>query len=441
MIADHGGFDVFLEVGSEPLTTLAAGVFPIPAVTQTISLPALGVSGPATFTPTVRTVQPIAGPALRINLDIALDFQAATPIGPVAIGTGSATAPMTAQVIATLSVSGLQVRAATVAGLGATLSVDLSSDPGLTLVLADVVATSGTAAAAAALVAIQNALMNALQNSLSAVPALAQTLFTFPTNLTPTSPPTAGLAIAVTRGTLLVGATLGGTPGTLSAATTDNLREGSGEGVALIFSNRALLQDLLRPAVLAAMPLTGGSFLPGHPFFWTGAMPIVPTDLGSINLTSVRASTATPNRILLDLSLSGSLGEGAVTVNATLRVTATVTLSLVGGNVVLNLVTGPVAVLSASADIAWWVYVGGIFTGGALLATALGVVDLVADGIIADEITRRVNTGMFPNISVPLPVGLGVGFTPGRVAMLVAMPRAVGGVFELPHELLLTLRN
>lgn len=441
MIADHGGFDLLLELGGDALAGLAAGAVPLVPVTRNINLPALGVSGPATFTPTVASVQPVAGPALNITLDVALDWDANTPVGPVTIGEDS-DAPIRATVTVNLGVNGLQLVANTAGGLNPVVTVDLSEDAGVTVILAEVAATAGPAAAEAALVALQQALANALVNALGAVPAVTVPLFTFPANLTPTSPATVPpLVIGVARGALLIGVTLGGTPGALAAVTNDNLFEASGEAISMVISNRALLQDLVRSAVVAGFPLPAGGFIAGHPFFWTGSLAVVNTDLGPINLTSVRASTAGPNRVLLDMAVRGNLAEGAVSVNARLRATATIGLAIVGGALTLTLTVAPIAVLNASADIAWWVYAAAAFGGGALLAAAVLVVDLVADGIIRDEIAARINTGMFPNVSVALPAGLGGGLVPGRVVMLLGPPRVTLGSIEIANDLLLTLRN
>ncbi len=442
MIGDHGGFDLLLEVGAEALANLAQAAFPVPPFSRPVNLPALGVSGTANFTPTIGSVQPVAGPALNITLNVALDLDANTPLGPVTVGADS-DAPIRASVVASLSVDALDVIAGTVAGLDPDITVDLSDDAGVTLILAAVAATEGPEAAEAALVALENGIADALRDALAVVPARSQTLFTFPSSLAPTAPATAPpLVIGVARGALQIGVTLGGTPGSLAAVTNDNLLEASGEAIALIVSNRALLQDLVRNAVVAGFSLPASGFNASHPFFWTGAVQLVGTDLGPINVTRVRASTAGPNRVVLDLTVAGNLAEGAVSVNASIRATATVGIAVVGGAMTLTMTIAPIAVLSASADIAWWVYAAAAFGGAPLLAAAIAVVDLVADGIIRDEIADRIDTSMFPNVSVALPPQLSGGLAPGRVAMLAGPPRITpNGIVDIANDLLLTLRT
>ena len=441
MITDHGGFDLLLEVSDDTLASLARTAFPISPITTNISLPQLDIDGQAVFTPTITVVQPVSGPALNITLGVGLEYDTNSRVGSVVIGANSDN-PVQALVTANLAVAGLQVQATTPAGLNPDVSVDLSDDAGLTVILAEIAATSGTEAAEAAKVIIEDEIASALINEMASLPALTSTLFTFPANLTTAGPATAPpLVIAVNRGALLIGVTLGGAPGNLAAVTSDNLREENGEAVAIVIQNRALLQDLVRPEVEEAFPLPAGGFNATHPFLWTGAIAMVNTDLGPINLVSVRASTAGPNRVVLDLAANGNLAGGAVIVNAAFRATATVGIAIVGGALTLTFTIGPIAVLNARADIAWWVYVAGTFGGGALLATAIAIVDLVADGVIRDEIAAQIDTLMFPNVAVALPTGLGADLAPGRVAMLAGPPRITAGIVEITNDLLLTIRN
>jgi hypothetical protein len=192
-----------------------------------------------------------------------------------------------------------------------------------------------------------------------------------------------------------------GLGGTSILLTRTNLLRRTSDGqpldvAALIASNVGALSCFIRPRIAPALGLTPTGFNSGHPFSWSGRVPLpipvgaLPTGISGAFVTSVLAGIDGTNlRLLAEVDVDGV--ANAFRVRAAIDTTFSLTATVMGGRTI-TLTIAPLGSPSVRSDvsIAGWVYVAGFLTGGAVLAGALAAIDafggLAANGVIASII-------------------------------------------------------
>jgi hypothetical protein len=431
MIIDHGRFDILAELGPSLLLDILRIRIDLRAASTNISTPEISSAIDSSFS--IEEVSfNLFAPQVFITLKNVLRLRpTAAPVTDYFI------------LVADITPDGLNVV------LNSDMTpirffdpgIDIGSIPDVELIIAEIIAREGDAAGRSARDRIQrefNAARDEAARSLAPIENLF--LFDFPAMLNETAPPTTSLALGTRNGSLRLGGHLGGRGGgSHERILNDNLLETAREVGLFIIPNATLLGDFLRPSVDARFSLSGnGSFVPDHPLSWSGSSTLFPTDVGNLNLTAVRASTSSPNRIVLDLSAGARLAGGAINIHVRMRAIMTLTATRDGSNLNLIPTLLPVEVIEARVDVEAWVYAAIAFGGGPYFLGVLAVADSIVDGELHRLLTGIINSSMLPTIV--LNFGIPIIPTPNRVVMLLAEPRILPSLVEpITGDLLVTL--
>jgi hypothetical protein len=420
-IADHGGFDILIDVSPSLITRTIGRGLALPPISQPFTTPE--ASGTATVQLTASDVRLQPGNIIVVELSLAgsrIEVTSAEGFPTIPAALRTITLAGTVSIRDTLDASGLDAVIDTTAnpgrgtpGITVTLDRDaLLSSPLVVLLVARAFVLGGEEAAARTretLVSTTTALLETqLRGVLGSVP-IRQTLLSFPANLAPgtgvpdTRPP---IVLSSPTGTLRIGTTLGGAPGNMGLISRSNL--GSGDGIAFIVSNACLLRDLVRPLLDRRFGLTAsGTFLPSDPFLWTGRAPIAIPGVGTAFMTNLSVFVDELQRVVLAFSVTASFAEGGISVHASLRVPAAIAVASGAGGLVATFTPAPAVVTSSRVDVEAWVYIAIAFGGGPLLVAALAAADAIADGEIAGPLATAVN-GAISAITIPIPLPAGV---------------------------------
>lgn len=161
---------------------------------------------------------------------------------------------------------------------------------------------------------------------------------------------------------------------------------------AIIISNEGFLSCVVRPAVTTRLNLSRGRFIPNHPFFWIGhaSLPItggLPPLISDIYITKLLAGIDGTNlRVLADVVVDGV--GGGFTINAAVDSTFTLNATTNGTTLTLGISPLPPSVRS-NLTMAWWYAIANVLlTGGAagLVSATHAVEGLLYGGIISDLI-------------------------------------------------------
>jgi hypothetical protein len=420
-IADHGGFDIITDITPALATRALRPRWTFTPVSVMFSTPEL--EGTATIQLSAPEVGFEPGEMLVVRLSLS---GSAVEVASV---TGF---PMIPPALRNVTISGSIVLRDTVDASGRSVEVDMTDNPPrmtpdaaveldraailrsplVELVIAYARIQGGEEEAMRVrellITRATTILHDELRNFLSRTP-IRQQLLAFPVNFAPgTGVPDTQSPVSVNTptATLRVGAGLGSPLGRLTRITRSNLA--GGDQLAVIIANACLIRDLVRAPVDRVLGLSSsGAFVADDPFVWTGNLNI-PIPNATLSLTSMAVFIDETQRLVVTVSATASVLNGAATVFVSLRVPISFTVTTNAGGLLVTLSPGPAAVLSSRVDVAWWVYAAVLFGGGPFLAAVLAIADAIADGAIGGPIAVEVDRAIPDQIPVPIPLPAGV---------------------------------
>jgi hypothetical protein len=276
--------------------------------------------------------------------------------------------------------------------------------------------------------------------------------------LVPAPPaPVTRAALLVSPASLRLLYTLGGAPGNPAAITRSRLLLGSSgvsvDAAAITLNNGSLLRDFVRPAVAGALTIPTTAFTAGHPCFFAGSPIPLPLPGGlppgivgaTTNFVIAGIDETGALRIILVLRATGV--GGTFTLTASIDMTVAISATTSGGTTTMTIaMAGPPAVTS-DVEIPAWVYVAAALTGGTILVGVLAAVDAFAGGFAAGAIGGIITGGFTPfTVGLPFPsrlppliqrsFGLNQADAPRRVLQAPGVPFTIPDPFRA-HDLFL----
>jgi len=230
--------------------------------------------------------------------------------------------------------------------------------------------------------------------------------------------------LAITGSALLVQApsfhvcySIGGPAGNVALISRSMLLTSSLTGMpvdagAFALSNASLLRDFVRPALIAAVGLPPGGFVPGHPCFFLGGAPLavvgVPLARVAVSVDSVLAGIDESGLLHVLAHVSARTTDGSFSISASVDATFAVTATITGGTLTLGVTPVGTPAVSSDLSIAWWIYVYGAVTGGFGLVEILAFGDLFAGALLNGPLASGL-AGALPAVTaaIPLPTSLG----------------------------------
>ena len=418
-ISDSGGFDVVLNVTAATVSGLVrASMAPLSTAFPVPTNPYLRGSG--SITATIASVAFAPGNLITVSISLAGSNIVATEINRP----GTGWLPVS-NLMGTIQIGGTVTVTDSVAAVG--MSVVTAGRPAVTVVLDDAFLKSPVVdgilipihelGGEAAYFAARQILFEFVSTTItSAIGARLATLGPIVLARTPVlpgpcPPPFSALAVSTTATSLRLLLTITGSPGNPALIARDWLALQPLTGLPLdaaylVFSNRMLLQDLLRCTLITAgFPATG--FLPSEPCFFVGTAPITLAGVGPLAVGVLAAGIDEAGLLRLNFTFSVSDPFGAVTVTGSVSqgfalvpsppsLAPTITISP----------SGP-PTLTTQVNVAGWVYVASFFTGGATLVTVLAAADLIVDALTSGILSSAIAGFMPPVITVPISLPAG----------------------------------
>lgn len=450
--SDEGGFDMVMEIAQQLLQEVAAEA-PLPLNPTNGSF--AGISG--TFTPEVSIDSLTLGtfPQIILSIDLTGSTFVATSVPtflqPVPQSLRNIDLSGDISVPVPLSVSGDALVADFSTAGAPTISSDLFDSllaaPLIQFALAETLLIDPSGATySSTLQQIKGAFATVIQQQIASLPD--QTLIDFSgfssSLQAATGTGLSGFTFSFGSESLFLLFTLGGSPGDPAAITRSNLlRTAEGEPADradLVLSNACLLRDFLRPKLITLLGLSPGGFLPGFgippgsPIDWIGSAPVpqlVGGPIASAAITSLIAGDDGTNlRLLVSATATGILGS--FTSTASIDITISVAMTVVGGTLTLTLTPVGTPVVNTTVSIPWWVYVFGFAIGGVEVATIIAAANAFGGNILNGFIAGALSSVGGFSFSAPLPAGtpplnvrsltMGQSDAPLQLVLLIGIP-------------------
>ncbi len=416
-IADHGNFDAVVEVNASAITTVANALL-MPRVPASQSFSDGGVTGELRPRVRVSATRFPGRPAIELTLDMTgtvLNI-ARVQIGtlpPVDIPAGSGLVPLDGTITIQDSLE-IQANALVVDFTSAGSEPIIEPRFNESRILNSPIIMLYMAARIAQGVSPDVARAGVLALLVDTARLIGRQLLQMVglVTLMPATPPLIVQDFRTTPGSVSALCGVGGGPGSRGLISRTLLRRDAGgsfiDGAGFCVNNTSLLRDFIRPALATRLGLTPAGFIPSHPFFWTGSVPLAISGIpliASARLTRITAGIDEVGMLHVIGSATATGVSGAFSVTVDFDVTVAMTATTDG--LTLTLAASPVGTPTVRSDvsIAWWVYVGGILAGGLGLSTVLVAIDLFGGLFINGPIAGAIRTavaGSVPPISVPV---------------------------------------
>lgn len=196
---------------------------------------------------------------------------------------------------------------------------------------------------------------------------------------------------------------LGGKPGDRSLITRSMLR--SGDDVVACVSNYALLRVFIRPALVRA-GLRESSFNSLHAChllkpqrLMPGAFGTPPTGISSVSLDSLVAGIADNGRLTLTATATANGVAGAFTASIQATAEFRIAITQTGGALRWTVSAVSKPRVSSDVDIAWWVYAATAVLGPAKLLAIFASVDLFAGSLIDGQLSTALGGALPSNVN------------------------------------------
>lgn len=417
-LADHGGFDLVVELSFAAMASAINSTLPAFPPSQ---IQAQGFNG--SITPKTTVVSASVSASQDLTTVLSLDGTVLTVDSFTIAGVNQTPQPWMRQITLTGSVAitdRLEVR-------GTSLVVDLSPQPILnqpTVVssidqnsvlaaplvsfqLADIYRVFGEVGYQAAVQQIMGQLNSAIEGAVRrAVGALGVV------TLAAGPPAATGLELSPTLASLRLLYTLRGSRGNPSAITRSQLLFSSLTGApvdaaAIVLSNACFLRDFIRPAIASTLGIPESMFGSDHPCQFTGPSPIsiaAPDGIEGVLCDYLWAGIDGGGVLKILFGITATGPGGTFTIDC--RINAGLALSVGASGSSITFTATPLLPVSVASDIAIaaWVYVVAALTGGSVLVVTLALIDAFAGFALNLPVAAAIGGALTAiTVSTPLP--------------------------------------